>query len=313
VQRKELTTEQKMKAHEEGILNAPSSEFAELLIWYGAGPIYNLVRKSYIGQIMAAKGKKIIAYKGSEPLIAHAQQKIYARLTSNKNIGEEKVICYLLDMISHNKALMKDITKHILPFSHNGMKEEDVKEMIKNFLLTKKFEGAIPTSETVYRKSIGAPGENGFRYLEEVLWEPVDNTFIVHIPYFQSYEESMERIQQAETQLLKDTKKHNLPYCTILTHANPGPHLSMRRSGKTDHNKEHITNLCRNILAAKKYKTGDISLIAGHLHERRKRYTWDDAYPIQIYTLGVTDIARIDTKTNKIKINDYRLRVLNQF
>jgi hypothetical protein len=302
--KKELTTEQKKQAHEKGILTAKKDEFEDLLIWYGGGPIYNLARKVYVGSLMNNENKKIKVYKGSEPLIDHAQGIIYKKLMDDKKLSKDQVMDYIINLISRKKKRLMDyVYKHLEVIPQQ--ETHKIEDILKQLLSINNFSGEIPTSGKIYTSQTGISGEEGFSYMEKVEKEVRDSTFIIHIPYFETYDESLTNIQAIETELIREIKRAEMPYCLILSHANPNPHEGMRGSERRDHNKDPITHLCREIVKEINYRKGDINMLTGHLHVSWKKYDWKEVYPIQIKPLGVKDVATVDTINNKIIVRKY--------
>lgn len=299
LKRIELTPQQKNQAHEEGIETVDEDGFKQLLIWYGAGPIYNLARRIHAGSIMEDTGRKIIVYKGSEPIIAHVQSKLYEKLIEN-GVKKEDVMECILNLLKEEKPkLMEMVSQYISPKMVKPTK--DISDLLLNLLSTENFDGNIPTSQTVYQKQLPITGREGFCYLEELSYEVRENTFVVHIPYFENHEESMTKIQAKRSEIVKELKKQNLPYCLILSHANPSPAKDMGGFGRIDHNTDPITEFCKEVVQAKRYKKGNIQMVTGHLHEFRHSYYWEDVMPIKIRPLSQTDIIDIDATRFKIR------------
>jgi hypothetical protein len=290
----ELTFEQKKEAHEQGIRSADEGLFSEFVAYYGAGPIFNLVRKHYVNYFVRSK---VICLHGNEGLLDHTQQIVYERIAAEQGLPNRDVMKHIVDFLRERKGNVFELLAEHL--GDCGI--QNAREFVLNHLQVSNYGRRLPTSLTVFK---GHPERKRFSFRESICWERKDNAVLIYVPYFNDEAEcyaALAQVRELEKFVGKAEQKHVL----IGYHGNPFPNLmdDKRLHARVDHNLPVIQAVVDAVTRAKGEQQ-EIRILCGHLHRSNPEYHWPGRENILIYPMGTQEIVHFNTQTGNIKKED---------
>ncbi len=290
----ELTFAQKKQAHERGMQEADEGLFNEFVAYYGAGPIFNLVRKHYVNHFVRSR---VICLHGNESLLDHAQQIVYKRIAAEQGLPNRAVMKHIVDFLRERKGNVFELLAEHL--GDCGI--QNAREFVLNHLQVSNYGMKIPTSLTVFK---GHPKRKRFAFKDSIYWERKDNAVLIYVPYFNDETEryaALAQIRELEKFVGKAEQKHVL----IGYHGNPFPNLmeDKRLHARVDHNLSVIQAVVDAVTRAKGDHQ-DMKILCGHLHSSNPEYCWPGRENILIYPMGTQEIVHFNTQTGNMKKED---------
>ena len=287
----ELTFEQKKEAHERGIQTADEGLFNEFVAYYGAGPIFNLVRKHYVNHFVRSR---VICLHGNEKLLDHTQGIVYDRITAEQGLPNRAVMRFIIDFLREKKGNIYELLAEHL--GECGI--QNARKFMLKYLKVSNYDMKIPTSLTVFK---GHPKRKRFAFRDSISWEKKDNTVLIYVPYFNDETEryaALAQIRELERFVGKSKQRHVL----IGYHGNPFPNLmdDKRLHERVDHNLAVIQSVVDAVTRAKGEQQ-EIRILCGHLHRSNPEYHWPGRENILIYPVGTQEIVHFNTQTGNMK------------
>jgi len=300
----ELTYEEKLKAHKEGILSAPEERFTELVLLYGGATVFNLVRKYLVNH--SSKKGRTLCLAGNEPIMDDAQRVIYQRIIGDNEIKETEVMKYIWDTIQSVgepkwgiAGILMDCLFDAGIRGRKGEKEQGEKFILRH-LSTKNYGGMIPTCLDVYK---GHPYLANFRFMESIFVEEKDNCTVVHVPYFSREDDRNRAIDFAKNALRARLSKTKAKIPVINYHGNPYPEgmADPKMADRTDYNIAVIQSVAASVRA--RFSDEEIKMVCSHLHQSNPGYRWEKFdKKVIIYPLGIDDFADLNTRNGDINV-----------
>jgi hypothetical protein len=287
----ELTFEQKKEAHEQGIRSADKGLFLEFVAYYGAGPIFNLVRKHYVNHFVRSR---VICLHGNESLLDHTQQIVHGRIADEEDLPNHHIMRYIVDFLRESKEQVYGLLAAHLSECGIG----NARKFILSRLQVSKYGRRLPTSLTVFKKH---PERKRFAFRDSICWERKDNTVLIYVPYFNEEAERYAALAQVR-ELERFVRRSNQRHVLIGYHGNPFPNLmdDKRLHARVDHNLTVIQTVVDAVTRAKG-KNQEIRILCGHLHRSNHYYYWPGRDNILIYPVGTREIVHFNAQTGTMK------------
>jgi hypothetical protein len=287
----ELTFEQKKEAHEQGIRSADEGLFSEFVAYYGAGPIFNLVRKHYVNHFVRSR---VVCLHGNEKLLDHTQGIVYDRIIHDQGIQNHDVMKFIIDFLRERKGKVFELLAEHL--SECGV--DNARKFMLKYLMVSNYDMKIPTSLTVFKRY---PERKRFAFRDSISWERKDNIVLIYVPYFNDDAErnaALAQIRELERYVGKSKQRRVL----IGYHGNPFPNLmdDKRLHARVDHNLPVIQAVIDAVTRAKGERQ-EIRILCGHLHRSNPEYHWPGRDNVLIYPIGTQEIVHFNTQTGDMK------------
>ena len=286
----EITFAQKMQAHEGEIQEADEELFNEFVAYYGAGPIFNLVRKHYTNHFVRSK---VICLHGNEKLLDHAQRIVHARFAEEWGLHNHAVMKYLIDFLRERKQEVYDMLAGHLDECGIG----NAREFMLRSLQVSNYRRQVPTSLTVFRDY---PKRKKFDFKDSICWEKRDDSILIYVPYFNDEIErngAIAQIRDLERFISRAEARHVL----IGYHGNPFPNLmeDKRLHVRVDHNLVVIQAVIDAIVRVKGDQQ-EVKILCGHLHASNPEYYWPGRENILVQPMSTREVFHFNTRAGTL-------------
>lgn len=298
----ELSLEEKSKISRKAIKSSNAEMFTKWKVFYGATPIYNLVRKVYINEKLKKSEKKergFIGLMSHEKLLTVIQECIAKRMNSKTNEN------YIRNILRAIETTHEDIAHEIYGLLSEAGIDEPKKYIIDTLDLNN-FGGDLPTSENVFADH---PKLKYFHFRKDIFWEFLDKTMIVYVPLFEIPEERVLALRSIGD-MASDYNKGRPESVIIGYHGNPfAEGMGIKRS---DYQLSIIEPLAKQVYDLTKKS---VKIFCGHLHKSHKPYGWNFSgksamiYPINVdefYEVSTADPSEEPSKKIRIQYKKYR-------